>query len=38
VERIAPVKIGHGRYEVHITWTPVGEALGRIAESMGTAA
>jgi len=38
VERIDPVKVGHGHYEVRITWTPVGEALGRIAQSTGAAA
>jgi hypothetical protein len=33
VERIDPVEIRHGRYEVRITWTPVGEALGKLAEA-----
>ena len=38
VERIVPVKVGHGRDNVRITWTPVGEALGRILQSRSDAA
>ena len=30
VERIVPVRVGHGKYRLEITWTPAGQALGEL--------
>jgi DNA invertase Pin-like site-specific DNA recombinase len=34
LERVEPVRIAYGRYRPEITWTPVGQALVRIAEAV----
>jgi DNA invertase Pin-like site-specific DNA recombinase len=32
VDRVVPVRLGGGQYDVEITWTPLGSALARLAE------
>lgn len=32
IERVVPVRISHGKYRVEITWTPLGKAIGAMAE------
>jgi hypothetical protein len=27
VDRVVPVRVGHGTYQVETTWTPLGDAL-----------
>jgi hypothetical protein len=33
VERVVPVRVGRGKYEVEVSWTPLGEGLRTIARS-----
>jgi hypothetical protein len=30
VERLIPERTGYGKYDVEITWTPLGRALGQL--------
>jgi hypothetical protein len=30
IERVVPERVGYGKYEVHIGWTPLGRALRRL--------
>jgi hypothetical protein len=34
IERVVPVRVGFGRYEADIAWTPIGVALRAAAESV----
>ena len=27
IERVMPVRVGRGKYDAHVIWTPLGEAL-----------
>jgi len=38
VGRVDPVRIGHGRYEGRIAWTPLGDALRQVATALEVAA
>jgi hypothetical protein len=38
VERIVPRRTGWRKYEAEITWTPIGEALAKLAEHLATEA
>jgi hypothetical protein len=35
IDRITPVRVGHAKYHVRVTWTPLGESLRRLAERAG---
>jgi hypothetical protein len=33
IERVEPVRVGHGKYDVEIVWTPLGDGLRAATES-----
>ena len=33
VERVVPERVGYGKYEARIEWTPLGKALRRLSEA-----
>ena len=38
IDRIVPARIGYGKYDVQITWTPLGESVRKLAEAVAAAA
>jgi hypothetical protein len=36
-ESVEPVRIGRGVYEARLTWTPLGEFLGRLRDALAQA-
>ena len=37
VTKVIPVRVGHGRYRAWIRWTPLGQALRRLADAVTAA-
>jgi hypothetical protein len=37
IERVVPERIGRGRYQTTVIWTPLGSALSRLTEATGAA-